>query len=392
MSLLVARSLPMVVVLSLVISRRSSAVEPYLHVPTIDLNGDAGRQVIVDREPGQYLGHPSTLLLEDGRTMLCVYPKGHGRGAIVYKRSTDGGLNWSERLPTPASWETSLETPTLFRVVDRDGKRRIVLFSGLYPVRSAMSEDDGATWSELAPIGDWGGIVAMGSVIERRTAPGEYLALFHDDGRYIRSGGKAQGEFTLYQSASHDGGLTWESPQETYRDTQVHLCEPGALRSPDGKQIAVLLRENRRAKRSHIIFSDDEGATWTAPRELPAELTGDRHTAKYAPDGRLLISFRDVPPKGEQSPTAGDWVAWVGTYDDLRSGGAGQYRVRLKDNFKGYDCAYPGVELLPDGTFVATTYGHWTAGEEPYILSVRFTLAELDAMLAAKEHRLRAAE
>jgi|GEM_PF-3251257 hypothetical protein len=22
--------------------------------------------------------------------MLCVYPKGHGRGAIVYKRSTDG--------------------------------------------------------------------------------------------------------------------------------------------------------------------------------------------------------------------------------------------------------------------------------------------------------------
>ena len=46
----------------------------------IDLAGQTQRQVVVDREPGQYLGHPTTVLLEDGRTMLCVYPKGHGRG------------------------------------------------------------------------------------------------------------------------------------------------------------------------------------------------------------------------------------------------------------------------------------------------------------------------
>jgi hypothetical protein len=38
------------------------------------------------------------------------------------------------------------------------------------------------------------------------------------------------------------------------------------------------------------------------------------------------------------------------------------------------------VELLPDGTFVTTTYGHWVEGEEPYILSVRFTLDELDRL------------
>ncbi len=36
--------------------------------------------------------------------------------------------------------------------------------------------------------------------------------------------------------------------------------------------------------------------------------------------------------------------------------------------------------ILPDDTFVATTYGHWKAGEEPYILSVRFKLSELDEM------------
>jgi len=148
------------------------------------------------------------------------------------------------------------------------------------------------------------------------------------------------------------------------------------IRSPDGKQMAVLLRENRRARNSHVIFSTDEGKTWTAPRELPGALTGDRHTGKYAPDGRLFISFRDTT---HVSPTKGDWVGWVGTYDDIVKGREGQYRVRIMDNTKGADCCYPGVELLPDGTFVTTTYGHWTEGEQAYVVSVSFKLPELDA-------------
>jgi hypothetical protein len=134
-----------------------------------------------------------------------------------------------------------------------------------------------------------------------------------------------------------------------------------------------------------VIFSRDEGNTWTEPRELPGALTGDRHVAKYAPDGRLLISFRDTT---HESPTKGDWVAWVGTYDDIVQGREGQYRIRLKDNTKGADCAYPGVEVLPDGTFVLTTYGHWQQGEQPYILSVRLKLTETDA-LAEKNTKAR---
>ena len=126
------------------------------HPKTIDLNAQHDRQVIVDREAGQYLGHPTTCLLEDGQTMLCVYPKGHGRGGIVYKRSSDGGLTWSERLPTPKSWLTSKEVPTLHRVIGPDGVKRIIMWSGLYPARMAVTEDDGSSWSELNSVGDWG--------------------------------------------------------------------------------------------------------------------------------------------------------------------------------------------------------------------------------------------
>ncbi len=350
-------------------------------IPLIDLDDHRYRQIVVDHEAKQYLGHPTTVLLEDQKTMICVYPKGHGRGAIVMKRSTDGGRTWSDRLPTPASWATSKEVPTIHRVVDAHGRKRLILWSGLYPARLAVSEDDGQTWSELEPVGDWGGIVVMGSVIELTDAPGHYLALFHDDGRYIGEKNSNHGnhKFFVYQSESTDGGQTWGYPTAIATHPTAHLCEPGAIRSPDGKTIAVLLRENSRKLNSFLITSNDEGKTWSEPVQLPGALTGDRHTGRYGPDGRLFVSFRDTT---HQSPTAGDWVGWVGRFDDIVNGREGEYRVRLADNKRASDCAYPGVEVLSDGTFVTTTYGHWTHGESPYILSVRFRLDELDAIAA----------
>ena len=351
-------------------------------VPLIDLSSETARQVIVDREKGQYLGHPTTVLLEDGQTMIAVYPKGHGRGAIVMKRSSDGGKTWSKRLPTPKNWATSKEVPTIYRVVDRRGVRRLIMFSGLYPIRMAVSENDGKNWTSLKPIGDFGGIVAIADMV--RLKNGNYMALFHDDGRFLRKNSRQTRpvQFRVYKTISTDGGLTWSEPSVIATHPTAHLCEPGAIRSPDGKQIAVLLRENSRRHNSFVIFSNDEGATWSKPRELPGALTGDRHQAHYAPDGRLIVSFRDTT---HVSSTRGDWVMWVGRYADIVNGREGQYRVRLMKNHRGADCAYPAVELLPNGTFVITTYGHWTRGEKPYIVNVRFTMKELDDRAAKRK-------
>ena len=353
-------------------------------IPTIDLSKQAHRQIVVDREKGQYLGHPTTVLLEDKKTMLIVYPKGHGRGGIVYKRSNDGGLTWSSRIPTPKSWSTSKEVPTLHRVIDASGQKRLIMWSGLYPARLAISENDGDSWSELKPAGDWGGIVVMGCLEPLKTGKGNYMAMFHDDGRFFKGAMKRESNpvFTLFKTFSKDGGLTWSYPEALFARSDVHLCEPGIIRSPDGKQLCVLLRENARRRNSFVIFSNDEGENWTNPRELPASLTGDRHTGRYSKDGRLFISFRD---RTHDTRTFGDWVAWVGTYSDIVNGREGQYRVRLMDNHKSADCAYPPVEILPDDTIVTTTYGHWTKGESPYIVSVRLKLSELDAMAERKD-------
>jgi len=357
----------------------------------VDWADETHRQVVVDREPGQYLGHPTTVLLSDQRSILTVYPKGHGAGPVVMKRSGDGGLTWSERLPTPASWATSMETPTVFPVDLADGRRQLIMFSGLYPVRIARSEDEGETWTELEPIGHFGGVVAMSSVERLRSLDGELMALFHDDGRFFRRPTSRyeripgfEPEFKVYKTISLDDGLTWSEPEVIAEHAEAHLCEPGLIRSPDGREIAVLLRENSRRFNSFVIFSPDEGRTWSRPIELPSSLTGDRHVGRYTPDGRLFITFRDQEPS---SPWRGDWVGWLGRYEDLRRGGreawAGEARVRLMDNWYAADTAYPGLELLPDGTFVTTTYGHFTPGEEPWVAAVRFTAAELDESAAA---------
>jgi len=393
-------------------SQQKSA-KPYLSIPIIDLNDEPARQVVVDREEGKYLGHPTTVLLEDGKTILIVYPKGHGRGEIVYKRSTDGGLTWSDRLRTPESWKTSMEVPTIFRTIDPQGKKHLIIFSGLYPAKLAHSEDDGLTWSELEPAGDWGGIVMMASLTALNTGKGHYMALFHDDLRFITADGQEkyredrktndQELFTLYKTFSYDGGLTWSKPEPILSRRDMNLCEPGLVRSPDGRTLAALLRENARRNNAQIIFSNDEGKTWSAPRALPNELNGDRHVLKFTPDGRLLVVFRDISPvsfrkdldriakardevnmskvakeTGQGSPTEGDWVGWVGKWKDLVKGKPGQYRIRFKDNIHSWDCCYPGVELLPDGTFLVTTYGHWEKDREPYIVSIRFKMEELD--------------
>ena len=351
-------------------------------IPLIDLAGDKHRQVIVDKEPGQYLGHPTTVLLEDNKTMITVYPKGHGRGAIVMKKSTDGGLTWSERIPVPRNWATSKEVPTIHRVIDPRGTKRLIMFSGLYPIRLAVSEDDGKKWTPLKPIGDFGGIVVMASLV--RLTNGDYMALFHDDGRFPKGAGK-RSKFQVFKIISKDGGLTWSQPEVIVEHTTAHLCEPGAVRSPDGKQLAILLRENSRKLNSFVAFSNDEGKTWSKSRQVPGALTGDRHVARYAPDGRLVIVFRDTT---HESATKGDFVAWVGTYDDIVKGRQGQYRVRLLENKSSPgDTGYAGLELLPDGTFVSTTYCVLKTGQKPLVVSVRFKLEDIDAKAASQPQK-----
>lgn len=400
----------------------------------INLSDRTENQVIVDKETDVYIEHPTTALLSDGKTIYTVYPKGHGIGQLVMKRSDDAGVTWSKRLDVPESFSTSLECPTIYKLKDKEGTERLFIFTGKYPLRSSVSTDNGKTWSEFKPIGDFGAYF-MSTIVE--TEEGEYLALVHDEGAFIHGGksnkceiykagqkedlrtrclerkiaddGKswgrasgllieaperegdtwrkvyeatygdtfADGHYEVYQLRSKDGGLSWSEPERICRTKEpAKLCEPCMIKSPDGRQIVALFRENSRQMQSMFAVTDDKGQNWSEVKELNGILTGDKHCAKYLKDGRLFVSFRDM---NHDSPYYGSWVAWIGSYNDIISGKEGDCKLLLKKSYVE-DCACPGVEVLKDGTVVATTYGKWEENEKHYIVCVRIAGDELKKM------------
>ena len=141
------------------------------------------------------------------------------------------------------------------------------------------------------------------------------------------------------------------------------------------------MRENKHKGRSLVMFSQNEGKTWSTPVDTAWGLTGDRHYGVQAEDGRWVIAFRD---KAKNSPTENHFVAWVGTYDDIKNSKPGQCRIKLLHSHAGWDCGYPGMELLPDDTIVATTYIRYKPGEEHSVVSTRFRLKEIDEKLSSK--------
>lgn len=350
-------------------------------LPYADLSQDTTRHVIIAQGTEEvYQGHPTTLLLPDGKTMFCVWTQGHGGPCGPMKRSDDGGKTWGD-VQVPENWKTSRNCPALYRLTDPRGVTRLFVFAGQGPggtrqpdngtMQQSVSNDEGKTWSPMRsinlecvmpfctimPVEDGKKLIGLTNI--RR--PGET---------------KDPRSNIIAQSESTDGGFTW-SPWRILLDLgDMKPCEPELVRSPDGKQLLCLMRENVRTEPARFMTSDDEGRTWSAHRALPPGLHGDRHKHVYLPDGRLVVVFRDM---GRTSPTKTHFVAWVGRYEDILSGEDGEYKIKLLHSHKGSDCGYPGLELLPDGTLVATTYVKYRPGpEQNSVVSVRFTIAETD--------------
>lgn len=409
-------------------------------IPQLDLNNkpsgidakyDYLYQSTVLDDTKDYVAHPDSVLLRNG-DILTVYPLGHGKGAIQSKLSTDGGATWGTGIAAqPKSWKKSKETPTIYRVSLQDGTEKLVLVSanpdwgnGITKggFRCSVSTDEGATWTEFQQF--WGKkekggvsntIVAMASLTqlkENGRFVDKWMGLFHDNAFH---------NYKTILTFDGEGNPHWSQPVryfEQYRDVErlTGMCEVEVIRSENstGDQLCLLARSNTKKYNSVISFSDDEGVTWSQPREVPPALNGERHKADYTSDGRLFITFRSIERDAEKiRQFANDnglseergwysegWVAWVGTYEDLVKGTEGQYRIKLAHTYlKGQtepavsanpDTGYCGNVVLPDGTIVTSSYGcfdpaktYKSKGELTYktsIVSKQLRLADIDAL------------
>lgn len=371
-------------------------------VKDIDLSDDTQRQIVIARgslEPEAYHAHPTTVMLADKKTIFCVWNIGHGGHAGPMARSDDGGLTWKRIDDSlPPNYVNFRNCPSIYRMTDPQGKERLWVFAARTltdkenpkPVKGRhqgympriVSEDDGRTWRELPPIGGaiskddpFRCVMTFSSIV--RLEDGSYLGLFH------RGGGVGEsGTLQVLQSITRDGGFTWSEPVMACDGTKLDgkdPCEPYVFRSPGGDELCCLMRENRRTGASLVMFSRDEGRTWSTAVDTPWGLTGDRHHGIRLPDGRLVIVFRNAAPNAPAH-----FIAWVGTYDDIRQCLPGQYRISLLRTFK--DGFYPGIHLLPGGTIVATTYTTYRKDDGGCsIVSVRFNMSEVDALEAKLE-------
>ncbi len=354
------------------------------NLPILDLSDQTQRHVIISAgSETVYQGHPTTLLMPDKATMFAVWCINHGGSAGPMAKSTDGGLTWA-RLDDqlPPGFKTHQNCPSIYRMVDPDGNARLWVFSAALGKRggpgmpSIMSEDDGVTWKEMPPL-NFPCVMTFSSVLKLKD--GRYLGLYHRG-----PDGKDRPPLEVIQTISADGGLTWSEPEIVASGEGKNPCEPFVFRAPDGNELCCLMRENTHKGRSLMMFSSDEGKTWSTPVDTSWGLTGDRHMGTQLPDGRWVFAFRD---QALNSPTRGHFVAWVGTYEDIKSGKPGEYRIKLLHSHakRTSDCGYPGVELLPDGTIVATTYVKYAEGPEKHsVVSTRFKISETDAMLKAQ--------
>lgn len=358
-----------------------------ISIPTVDLSGDRDRHVIVARgTEKEYHGHCDTVLMADGKTLFAAWSVGHAGHLGPLARSDDGGRTWSSPLDVPSNWkDVKLTTPVIHRLSDPQGVERLFVFGGRdFPGKlwRAFSEDGGRTWSPMAEIG------LEGEVAPKTILPfdgGKRLVMWSD--RRDPKNPKDPHP-VVWQSESLDGGLTW-SKERVILIVPGQWAQPSVTRSADGKRLLMLMRENTGRHQSMFSVSEDDARTWSEPKELPAALTGHRHVIKEMPDGRLVVAFRDM---ARTSETYGHYVAWVGTFEDILHGREGQYRLKLLHNARrsaedrpgsgNWDCGYSDLELLSDGTVIATTYIQYAAGsEQNSVVSTRFQIAETDALV-----------
>ena len=375
---------------------------------------------VIEKSPGterQYLGQPDMLKTSTGR-LISAYPQGHGKGPIIMQISDDGGLTWSEYHNKPKSWEGSQETPTLYTLSLQDGSEKLIMISACpgwgvdsnnhrYGFNTSISNDNGNTWSEYkhwytqVKGKDNPTIVAMASLVHLKDDKGEYidkwLGVYHDY-QYFN--------YKTYLSFDEQGNEIWSTPEllmPEYREIEktYQICELGMIRYEKEDLIIAVGRSQSHNNPSVLLTSKDEGNTWSYPKDLPGSLSGERHKLIYDKiEAKLVISFREIIYDlngnnifdGHDDWICGDWLVWVGSFEDLLAQKEGDYRIRLKEDFtqspKKGDTGYAGIEILDDQTLVMHAYGHWdeafskqwehgVTSDLAYIIQARFKLSDI---------------
>ena len=389
------------------------------------------------KHPEHCVNQVAMRLLRNGELAAVIneerYPFHHDSGQTLIIRSKDGGKTWSKSkvvLPwsdTEGNWDcgicqlkdgTLIVNMTITGFFKRGIRPEGVSWSShpvtkewgdwswAYKMQGCLgtfvtrSTDDGATWSKPMPV-NIRPLKHGGCRVGCWEMPNGSLLM----GLYGRIHGyEEEGEGESTRSAlmrSDDGGFNWEYYSTLAYDPAsiIDYEEPAILRLKDGRLVCFLrthVNPTSDAKNTVVIFSDDDGFSWTPPKWT--NIWGYPHEAIPLQDGRYLCVYGyRRPPYGTRGCISEDGITWDKKNEFvIREGGVpgatitetpGSSRMTPssgKMRAGGIDWSnpgiyqhigYPSVAQMPDGTIVAA-YHEWDDQEKPlqYVRCTRFTL------------------
>jgi hypothetical protein len=162
--------------------------------------------------------------------------------------------------------------------------------------------------------------------------------------------------YTIRTYRSSDGGVTWMRGKDAMAGPRgVHLEDPRTVVLPDGDLLLAWEREEREGGRSMILQmrSDDGGHTWASPQELWRD-GGDAEPGGYLlfPDGELwfIASTDEIAGGGSYARAI---IMARSSIDGGRTWSKSRVLVGSEDQI-----SFGGV-LLPDGDVLLPSLRHY---------------------------------
>lgn len=270
--------------------------------------------LFVNHQPANRSGHMGHALVEYAPgQVLAFYPNcsaedktynGHsGHGWMEFKRSTDGGMTWSEPCVEPNSkalYDQNVGRTFMCEKAVITDTGRIILFylqcdivtgghiwEPYFEPYYAYSEDNGQTFTKAKQLFDMRGRV--------------YDAVYHDGAIYVLfnsdpiDGRRYDGTAKYYLFVSTDNGETFE--QRSILPTSAELCLYGTMCfTPDGELMAYVYDQTDEHNLKYLI-SRDNGKTWSRNRRAYFENTIRNPQVVYFKDRYFMHGRGGYPHK-----------------------------------------------------------------------------------------------
>lgn len=189
-----------------------------------------------------------------------------------------------------------------------EGRRGSTSDSGDIDLVLKRSLDGGEVWQPMQVVWD-DGINTCGNpcpVVDRETGTiwllmTHNLGSDHEGAIWDRT---SEGTRTVWVTSSDDDGLTWSAP----RDITTDVKDADWTWYATGPGVGIQLRDGRllipcdhgvaisKDYHSHVIYSDDHGLSWKIGGTVPDPATSESQVVELA-DGNVMINIRNHPKR-----------------------------------------------------------------------------------------------